>query len=150
MPDQIQFLSGLLDSEMDRFWTRFNIFAAVQIGAFIGLLSNAKLLKQNKQATRAALVLILVFSVVGVIVTYRGFDLQHSMVKSLKELESQAPADARVAEYVLKNTRMPVHTNTYVCIGFACFCIGFWGFVFCWLECRDGYAKITIPKDEKT
>jgi hypothetical protein len=126
-------LLSLLDSEMERFWTRFNIFAAVQVGALIGLASEARLFIDNPPMLHFAFFLLIGFSVVGFLSTWRGLDLQRGIVSALQSIEDALPSDSRVVAMIKSGTRLRTHFGTMVGMGFSVFSILLWVVAWIWL-----------------
>ena len=119
-------LADALNAEMNRFWTRFNIFSAVQIGAVVGLLLNADKIAANPAFTQWGAVLILGWSITGTVTTLRGYDLQRGLVLTLINFERALPPQAQYTTLVLKHSRFPRFITTYTCIAFSFLCVIFW------------------------
>jgi uncharacterized membrane protein YhaH (DUF805 family) len=139
-----QIMADTLNSEMDRYWTRFNIFAAVQVGAVVGVLSTLAVLLENPTIFRFVLLFLVWFSVTGALAVLRGHDLQRSLVLALAELEESLPESQRLLARTRKHFRMPTFISNYACSVFAIFCVC-WALAWLWLEWK-GYAGILIPK----
>lgn len=127
-------LIALLNSEMERFWTRFNIFAAVQVGALIGLASEARFFLDNRPVLRFALVFIIAFSAVGFLSTWRGNDLQRGIVSALLKIESSLPPDDRIVARIRAGTKLPLHFGSRVVLSFSLASILLWVMAWLWLE----------------
>ena len=123
-----------LNNEMNRFWTRFNIFAGVQVGALLGVVHAAKVLLANLIVFRAVLVLLVAFSLTGAIAIFRGHDLQRALVKTLYQLEDSLPKENRLFEHIVANMRTPLYTCNIACCVFGVVCVLLWVAGWVWLE----------------
>ena len=139
-----EILADALRSEMDRYWTRFNIFAAVQVGAVIGLLSIIQILLLNRILLLSVLGLIITFSITGAISILRGHDLQRSIVYALAEVENSLPKSDRILEICRKHMRFPLFIGNHTCSFFAITCCFFWIMALV-LVVVDGYSGIVLP-----
>jgi hypothetical protein len=119
-------LVSLLDNEMSRFWTRFNIFGAVQIGAIMATVSNMKILKMYRKLFRVILWALFFFSLVGVIALLRSFDLQRAYVETLSSIESNWPVQNQFVSQLFTNTFLPKYLNILCCILLGVFFCIFW------------------------
>ena len=141
---KIELLISTLNSEMSRFWTRFNIFGAVQVAAAVALIANAEFLKLNVAISRALLTLLLTFSVVGAIAIFRGYDLQRSIVLTLSEIEQDQPEADRLLAMTHRNMRCPLYFSNITCIVFGFLCSLFW--LVGWIALEVIGFQISIPK----
>lgn len=139
-----QIMVATLSSEMDRYWTRFNIFAAVQVGAVVGVVTSMQVLLENPSVSRFVFLFLLWFSVTGAIAVHRGHDLQRSIVLALIEVELLLPIEQRLFALCSKHFRMPMFLSNYACSAFAFFCCVCWVVAWIWLELA-GYKGIIIP-----
>jgi uncharacterized membrane protein len=140
-----QIMVDTLSGEMDRYWTRFNIFAAVQVGAVVGVLSSLAILLANPSVFRLIFVFLLWFSITGPIAVFRGHDLQRSIVLALAEVEQSLPEGQRLLALCRKHFRMPTFISNYACSAFTVFCCVCWAAAWLWLELK-GYTGVMIPK----
>jgi hypothetical protein len=136
-------LLSFLDGEMERFWTRFNIFAAVQVGALIGLASEAQFFLCNRPVLRFALVLIISFSVVGLLSTWRGHDLQRGIVSALQDIERSFPPHAQIVAKIRSGTRLPLHFGSRVGLAFNAGAIILWLIAWLWLELSSTTIRLS-------
>jgi hypothetical protein len=135
MSEEIKLLIDFLDSEMSRFWTRFNIFAGIQIAAAIGMIQYGKLSRKKKIFTRGALLLMVSISLIGALAIYRGHDLQRALVDRIQALEEKS-ASQPVVRPVLDDTMLPHNLVTCLCVVFAVICLIYWIVVWRRLELR--------------
>lgn len=140
-----QILADALSNEMNRYWIRFNIFAAVQVGAVVGIVSNIEVLLTSRGIFRLVFIFLLWFSVTWAIAVLRGHDLQRSIVLALLEVEQSFPEGQRLLTLCQKCFRMPTFLSNYACSIFAVFSCVCWAVVWLWLEVK-GYNGIVIPK----
>lgn len=133
-----------LNSEMNRFWTRFNVFAGVQVGGLLGVVHAARILLANIMMFRFVLVVLVLFSTVGSIAIFRGHDLQRALVKTLAEAEGSLAKEKRLFGRVVGNMRMPLYTCNIACCAFGVICVLLWVAGWVWLE-KTGFA-ICVPK----
>jgi hypothetical protein len=139
-----QMLVDSFNAEMDRYWTRFNIFSAVQVGAVVGLVNALNLLLLNWWLFRLCLLFVFVFSVTGVLNALRGHDLQRAIVRVLIGTETELPVDQQLLTNVTKQSRYPAFFGNHVCTAFSIFCCVAWLFSWLLLE-YTSYAAITLP-----
>jgi len=139
-----EMLADMLNSEIDRYWTRFNIFAAVQLGAFVGLFNTMHVLLVNQMAFRFILVLLIWFSVTGVIAVIRGLDLQRSLVLALGEVEQNLPKHQRLMSMTSKYSRVPIFLTNHSCTIFCILCCLGWIAAWIWLEWTH-FSAIALP-----
>ena len=125
---------SMINNEMNRFWTRFNIFGAVQVGAVVGIASSAQFLLANKPILRGVFLLVTAFSISGSIAIFRGFDLQKSLVEALFDLEQSFPEQDRIAGIMGRHQMLPWYTSSITCSLFGLLCSLFWIIGWIWLE----------------
>lgn len=140
-----ELIATLLAGEMDRYWTRFNIFAVVQVGAIIGILTEINFLLLNTMVFRCVLLILLLFSITGAIAIFRGHDLQRSFVLTLKDIEKTLPKDQQLLEAILSHMRMPTFISNYTCSAFGVLCCILWVIAWIWLEVNK-FSGLSIPK----
>jgi hypothetical protein len=138
-------MAETLFSEMDRYWTRFNIFAAVQVGALVGVVNSLTVLLTNPSLFRFVFVFLLWFSVTGAIAVFRGHDLQRSIILVVVEVEQLLPEEQRLFSLCRKHFHTPTFMANIACSVFAVFCCGCWALAWLWLE-LGGYTGLVIPK----
>ncbi|MFG1690711.1 hypothetical protein ACGF5M_00915 [Gemmatimonadota bacterium] len=129
---------------MDRYWTRFNIFAAVQIGALVGIVNGASFLAANPNISRLVLAFLLLFSITGAVNIVRGHDLQRSFVLALGETERDLPERERLLHLTSSFFRLPTFVGNYTCSMFAVACCVLWVGALVWFELGGG-AKLVLP-----
>jgi hypothetical protein len=140
-----ELLITALGAEMDRYWTRFNIFAAVQVGAVVGVVNGIEVLSANPGLFRFVLVFLILFSMTGVVTVIRGHDLQRAVVCALDEVERSLPEEHRLLALTRKHFRMPTFLSNHICSVFAVFCSLCWLAAWVFLEVR-GYGWMTLPR----
>jgi hypothetical protein len=126
MKKNIELIFSLINEEMNRFWTRFNIFGAVQVGAVIGIASAAQFFFNNLALLRSVFVLLIAFPISGSIAILRGYDLQRVWVPTLDELEKSNPEGERVLAKAKRNQRLPMYLSSITCSIFGMLCTLFW------------------------
>lgn len=138
-----ELIVSLINEEMSRFWTRFNIFGAVQVGTIIGIASAAQFLFNNVTILRGVFILVIAFSVSGSIAIFRGFDLQRSFVKTLFDIEKTFPKGDRMASIMGGHQMFPWYTSSFTCSLFGVLCTLFWIIGWVWLEARDFQVNLS-------
>ena len=128
---------------MNRFWTKFYIFSAIHIGALVGFMTNAKFLVANIVIFGSSLILMIIFSIVGVISIFRGYDLQQTYMDSLKEIEKSLEKNERLIELVVRFMKLPPFLNTIIIISFTILICIFWVSGLVYLEAID--FRLNIP-----
>ena len=139
-----EIIISTLNNEMNRFWTRFNIFAAVQVGTVIGVISNIEFLCSNLIIFRFVFILFISFSVVGAVAIFRGFDLQKALVKTLIQVEKDLPANFQLFRIMHSHMKFPLYISNIACSIFATLYCLFW--IFGWIYCEVIKFSINIPK----
>lgn len=141
--DQQELLINTLNAEMDRYWTRFNIFTAVQVGAIIGVVNTISLLTQNPLLFRFVFLFLIAFSVTGTISVLRGHDLQRGLVLTLLHVESMMSKEFRLLELLKRKWRFPTFLSNYSCSIFSMLCCCSWISAWIWLE-YVGFSSIIV------
>jgi hypothetical protein len=141
---QQEIIIDTLNAEMDRYWTRFNIFTAVQIGALLGVLNSLQLLILNPLLFRFIFIFLVAFSLTGVVSVLRGHDLQRGLVLTLSLIEKDLVKEHRLLFMLKRNWRFPTFLSNYSCSFFAILCCCAWILAWAWLEFNH-YASIIVP-----
>jgi hypothetical protein len=142
--DLQELMATVLSGEIDRFWTRFNIFAAVQVGAVVGILAQWQVISHCSAILRGTFMMLIVFSITGIIVMLRGFDVQRSFVLTLQQVEMNIPEDDRLFAISVRTMRFPLFTTNIVCLSFGIFSLVLWIVCWAWIEC-SGIPQIPSP-----
>ncbi|HDY67336.1 hypothetical protein LCGC14_3101640 [marine sediment metagenome] len=88
--EQYKILMGLYDTEVTRFWTRFNLFLGFQIALAAGIFSGSKFFAENTPIFRLTMIAILVISFSSAVIHLRGHIRQRHLLKAISVIESNS------------------------------------------------------------
>lgn len=144
--DNTQLLAGqyktllhLYDTEVTRFWTRFNIFLGFQIALVVGLLSGAAFLALNVVIFRLVTYGSLVISSGSCIIHWRGYIRQRYMIRAIAEIEKRSNGTLCLLEIFRSFTSQSPSGNSFLAALIGCCMLAFWIVLLLHLECF-GYA----------
>jgi len=109
--DQYLKAMSLYDSEMDRSWTRLNIFIGLQVGFFVLIMTLGRGAEFDPMLCRIAMAVLLSVSVSTAVVTTRGLMTQRSMIKGLWKLEIESGKRFYLLHKFRSVTRAPLIIN---------------------------------------
>lgn len=85
--EQYKILWDTFNSEMQRFWMRFNILIGIEVAAAYGMLKLWPILSDDKLAKWAVFLLMSVFSVITCLIVWRAISVYELLGWSIKKLE---------------------------------------------------------------
>ena len=134
-----EMLWGTYDSEMGRFWTRFNLFVVVQAASAFGVLTALKTLVENPALFRALLVFLGLLSLLALAVVVRGIFTQAMFYQLFSEIQNDFP----LLQFLLRPAVLSRYTNGLLAVGVSSLMSTAWWFALIWLE-RTHY-NLGIP-----
>jgi hypothetical protein len=127
IPQYLQIYIGTLNAELGRFWTRFNVFSAVQILAISALFLAFDNLQIHPHTARAANMLLLLWSLTGAVIIWRSVEVQQRLVTAIVAAETNLPDDVGLFREALRATMPAQFFMQRACFSFAAVCCVFWG-----------------------
>lgn len=119
---QYELIIGVFQNEGGRFWTRFNIFTAIELGGLAAVLSNLAVLASNPCIFRYVLVFLFLLSLAITLISCRGVMSARLIFRLLKHIESTSKSLVSITDFVRKNDRLPQYVNYLIAI---CVCVLF-------------------------
>ena len=128
---------SMYDSEMNRSWTRLNIFIGLQVGFFALMITVGKDAAINPAVCRLALCVLLLISMSSAIVVARGLFSQKSMTEALWKLEVDSDRRFHLLHTLrsVTRTRLTINNTVAVVLSWALFLL--WVFLLIYLESND-------------
>lgn len=108
---QYELAVGIYQTESAAFWTRFNIFTAIELAGFFGLLSNMKLLVHNLCVFRFMMVFFCLLSVLVIIIAVRGIQSSRMLLHMIAYVEGESTDLLSLMTFMKKYDRMPQYVN---------------------------------------
>ena len=103
--EQYKLAVTCLDSEITRFWTRFNILMGIQVGALVGVYASVPVLSANPMLFRILLILMVLFSASTAVINHRGSRFRQQLTGMVAALESQS--DGKLVLFSAASTALP-------------------------------------------
>lgn len=137
--EQYKKLLELYDTEVTRFWTRFNLFLGFQIALAAGIFSGSKFFTENTPIFRLTMIVILVISFFSAVIHIKGHIRQRHLIKTISVIESNSKGTLFLLTTYKSITDESPSGNSFIAsiIG-GCMTI-FWFVLFIYLEVC-GYA----------
>ena len=141
---QYELLAGFYDSEMSRFWVRFNIFVGMEFAGLIAMVINPKFLVANPHLMCALLLFCALFSMLVVLMVIRGISSARLLPKLISRIEAKSEDLAEIIELTRKLDPLPQYINFLIALGISgLFSVLWWlAFVFYGL----GLQTLEVPK----
>jgi len=127
IPRYLEVYIATLNSELDRFWSRFNAFSAIQVVAVVGLLLAFDQVQIHPHTARAANMLLFLWSVTGALIIWRSVEIQQRLFTAIVAAEAALPDDVNLFRAALKATHAPQQFILRACFSFSLVCCVFWG-----------------------
>ena len=131
--DNTQILAGqyttllhLYNTEVTRFWTRFNIFLGFQIALVVALLSGATFLAHNVVIFRLVTYGSLVISLGSCIIHWRGYIRQRYMIRTIAEIEKRSNDTLCLLATFRSFTSQSPSGNSFLAALIGCCMLAFW------------------------
>ncbi len=140
---QYELLVGLYDSEMSRFWVRFNIFVGMEFAGLIAMVVNPKFLVANPVLMRALLLFCAIFSLLVVLMVLRSISSSRLIPSILSRIEAKSDNLANIISLSKKIDPLPQYINFLIalCISIIFSILWWFGFIVYGL----GIYKIEVP-----
>lgn len=103
--EQYKLAVTCLDSEITRFWTRFNILMGVQVGALVGVYASVPVLSANPMLFRILLILMVLFSASTAVINHRGSRFRQQLIGMVAAIESQS--EGKLMLFTTASTTLP-------------------------------------------
>ncbi len=127
IPRYLEVYIATLNSELDRFWSRFNLFAGIQVVAVVGLLLAFDQVQIHPHTARAANMLLFLWSLTGAVIIWRSAEIQQRLATAIVAAETALPDDVSLFREALKATQAPQMFILRACFSFSLVCSMFWG-----------------------
>ena len=141
---QYELVVGVYQTESGRFWTRFNIFTAIELAGIFGVLSNIKMLAANSSIFRCVMLFFCLLSLLVIIIAARGIQSHRMLIRMIAYVESKSKELLPLVELTRTLDRLPQYVNFIVAVIISVlFSIAWWGALI-YLEVTNYY--IVVPK----
>jgi hypothetical protein len=127
IPQYLEVYITTLNSELDRFWSRFNIFSAIQILAILALMLAFDKLQIHPDTARAAIMVLFLWSLTGTLVIWHSIEIQQRLVTAIVAAETNLPDDVSLFREALQASTPAQNFIMRACFSFAVVCSFFWG-----------------------
>jgi hypothetical protein len=127
IPRYLEIYIATLNSELDRFWSRFNVFSAIQILAVVAMMLAFDKLQIHPHTARAANMLLFLWSVAGALIIWRSREIHQRLVTAIVAAEVSLPDDVGLFRVALQATVPAQLFIVHVCFSFSLACSVFWG-----------------------
>jgi hypothetical protein len=127
IPRYLEVYIATLNSELDRFWSRFNVFSGVQVVAVMGLMLAFDQVHIHPHTARAANMLLFLWSLTGAIIIWRSTEIQQRLATAIVAAETALPDDVSLFREALQATQAPQMFILRACFSFSLVCSMFWG-----------------------
>jgi len=127
IPRYLEIYIHTINSELDRFWSRFNVYAAIEILAVIALVLAFDKVQIHPHTARAANMVIFLWSVTGSLMIWQSMDIQRRLVKAIVAAESNLPDDVGLFREALQSVSSAQFFIFRACFSFSVVCSIFWG-----------------------
>jgi hypothetical protein len=127
IPRYLEVYIGTINSELDRFWMRFNVYAAIEILAVIALMLAFDKVQIHPHTARAANMVVFLWSVTGSLIIWQSMEIQRRLITAIVAAESNLPDDVGLFREALQSVS-PAHFFIFrACFSFSVVCSIFWG-----------------------
>lgn len=131
IPRYLEVYIATLNSELDRFWSRFNIYSAVQILAIVGLILAFDKLQIHPETAQAATMVLFLWSLTGTLIIWRSMEIQQRLITAIVNAETSLPEDVGLFREALQASNPAQFFILRVCFSFSVVCSVFWaGMIF--------------------
>jgi hypothetical protein len=127
IPQYLQIYIQSLDSELNRFWTRFNVFSSMQALTISALFLAFEQLQIHPATAQAAVMVLFLWSVTGTVIIFRSIEVQRRMVRAIISAETNLADDVSLFRAALKGTNPAQFFMLRTCFSFGVVCCVFWG-----------------------
>ena len=141
---QYELVVGVYQTESGAFWTRFNIFTAIEFAGILGVLSNLKILAANSSIFRCVMLLFCLLSVLFVVIAARGIQSTRMLLRMIAYVESKSKELLPLVELTKTLDRLPQYVNFIVAVVISVLFSIAWWVALIYLEITSYY--IVVPK----
>jgi uncharacterized membrane protein (UPF0182 family) len=113
---QYELVVGVYQTESSAFWTRFNIFTAIEFAGILGLLSNLKLLAANPVIFRCVMVFFCLLSVLVIIIAVRGIQSSRMLLHMIAHVEARSMELLPLVQLTKTLDRLPQYVNFIIAV----------------------------------
>ena len=140
---QYEQIIGIFQGEAGRFWTRFNIFTAIELAGVLGVLSNLKILADNVNIFRYVMILFCLLSTMIIIIGIRGIMSHKMLLRMVGYVESQSKQLLPLVELSRKFENLPQYINFIVAVAISILFSLAWWAAFIYLEINDYHIIVS-------
>jgi len=126
IPRYLEVYIATLNAELDRFWSRFNTYAAIEILAVVALMLAFDKVQIHPHTARAANMLLFLWSLTGSLIIWRSIEIHQRLVKAIVTAETNLPDDVGLFREALQATNPAQMFMLRACFSFSLVCSVFW------------------------
>jgi hypothetical protein len=127
IPRYLEVYIATINAEQDRFWSRFNWYAAIEILAVVALMLAFDKVQIHPHTARAANMVVFLWSVTGSLIIWRSMEIQRRLVTAIVAAESNLPDDVGLFREALQSVSSAQSFIFRACFSFSVVCSIFWG-----------------------
>jgi hypothetical protein len=127
IPRYLEVYIGTINSELDRFWMRFNAYAAIEILAVVALMLAFDKVQIHPHTARAANMVVFLWSVTGSLIIWQSMEIQRRLVTAIVAAEANLPDDVGLFREALQSVTPAQFFIFRACFSFSVVCSIFWG-----------------------
>ncbi|MCF7983626.1 MAG: hypothetical protein K9L70_04430 [Thiohalocapsa sp.] len=127
IPRYLEVYIGTINAELDRFWSRFNVYASIQILAVVALMLAFDKVQIHPHTARAANMLVFLWSVTGSLIIWQSTEIHRRLVTAIVAAEENLPDDVGLFREALKSVSAAQFFIFRACFSFSVTCSLFWG-----------------------
>jgi hypothetical protein len=127
IPRYLEVYIATLNSEQDRFWSRFNWYAAIEILAVVALMLAFDKVQIHPDTARAANMVVFLWSVTGSLIILRSIEVHRRLVTAIVAAEANLPDDVGLFREALQAVSAAQSFIFRACFSFSVVCSIFWG-----------------------
>ncbi|MCG6941775.1 MAG: hypothetical protein LJE69_11070 [Thiohalocapsa sp.] len=127
IPRYLEVYIATLNSELDRFWSRFNVYASIQALAVVALMLAFDKVQIHPHTARAANMVLFLWSITGALIIWRSVEIHQRLVMAIVTAETSLPDDVRLFREALQSTNPAQLFILRACFSFSLVCSVFWG-----------------------
>jgi hypothetical protein len=127
IPRYLEVYIATLNSELDRFWSRFNVYSASQILAIAVLMLAFDKLQIHPETARAANMVLFLWSLTGVLIVWQSIEIHQRLITAIVAAETNLPDDVGLFREALQASSPAQFFILRACFSFSVVCSVFWG-----------------------
>ena len=141
---QYELVVGVYQSELGRFWARFNILTGIEFVGIFGVLSNLKILAANPGIFRYIMFLCCLLSSLVILIAIRGILSTRMLLRMIAYVESRSKELLPLVEFTKTLDSLPQYVNFIVAMVITILFSIAWWVAFIYLEASN--YNIVVPK----